>query len=108
MKSTELAWAAGFFDGEGCFTVRHSRERPALVLSITQVDRRPLDRFAAILGLKVLGPRTRLDGYNQKPWYLVKVTGKRAEELAKLLSRYLSEPKKEQLAVCLDKVARRV
>lgn len=41
---SDLAWAAGFYEGEGSITATgHS-----LILSVSQVDREPLDRFALI------------------------------------------------------------
>lgn len=50
----DLAWAAGFFDGEGCIIgVRTSSPRgPQYVLTVTvgQVDRRPLDYLAELFG----------------------------------------------------------
>ena len=49
-----LAWAAGFFDGEGCILVMGGTQ---LCMSVTQVDRAPLDRLTEILGGRVHGPR---------------------------------------------------
>jgi hypothetical protein len=52
MDREELAWAAGFFDGEGsigCY--RKDERRPASpMLQVSQVDRFVLDRFQAALG----------------------------------------------------------
>lgn len=53
-----LAWAAGFFDGEGCIGVQKARDgrRPnsrmnyLLNIQIGQNDRRPLDEFAHRFG----------------------------------------------------------
>ena len=57
MQSIELAWAAGFFDGEGYVGSMSLRVRPAkgraravLTMEISQVDERPLQRFAAAVG----------------------------------------------------------
>ncbi len=50
---TERAWAARFFDGEGCVSLirdRRGTRRPRLFLSIEQVDRRPLERFRDAAG----------------------------------------------------------
>lgn len=47
---TELAWAAGFFDGEGYVGVRRDKRpgrRLTLQIGIEQVDPRPLVRFKA-------------------------------------------------------------
>src|SRR5215472_5877824 len=48
----ELAWAAGFFEGEGSFTLNRSRlqPRPQPHLTISQVERAPLERFMAAIG----------------------------------------------------------
>ncbi len=50
----KLAWAAGFFDGEGCVAVANGN---SLYMSAAQIDRTPLDQLTEILGGKVYGPR---------------------------------------------------
>jgi hypothetical protein len=53
--SPQLAWAAGFFDGEGCVSVRRDKRpgrKPALHLDIEQTDERPLRRFHAAVEFK--------------------------------------------------------
>lgn len=57
-RNTELAWAAGFFEGEGSVYVEQLESGPYLRLNLAQVDDRlPLDRFAAAVGVgKVNGP----------------------------------------------------
>ena len=51
----ELAWAAGFFDGEGCFSYT-DRGRHG-VATIGQTDMRPLERLRqAVLVGKIYGP----------------------------------------------------
>lgn len=59
----ELAWAAGFFDGEGCCRARRhgtlakTPRRFQLVLDVSQKDRRVLDRFRRAVGVgAVYGP----------------------------------------------------
>jgi hypothetical protein len=79
--SYELAWAAGFFDGEGCVgcSWRPEKRYRNLRLSITQVDREVLDRFAEAVGVgRVLGPRIRKDP-NQQPLYTYRLD--RVEEI---------------------------
>jgi hypothetical protein len=52
----DLAWAAGFFDGEGCFSCAAGYA----AIFIGQVDREPLDRFRATIGAgNVNGPYVR-------------------------------------------------
>src|SRR5687767_4712413 len=52
----QLAWAAGFFDGEGCVTSSEARSRRPMMF-ITQHDPRVLRRFRQVVGFgKVYGP----------------------------------------------------
>lgn len=95
MDTHELAWAAGFFDGEGCADIaRNSQQKEYLRLVVRQKDRRPLERFQAAVGGvgAIHGPYSR-----GNPCPCWKVVGSRAEQVAKLLWPYLSEPKREQL-----------
>lgn len=66
-NKTELAWAAGFFDGEGCTTVTRCKPkkraidqlRPQLGLraSLAQVELEPLKRFYKAVGIGAIrGP----------------------------------------------------
>lgn len=55
MNREELAWAAGFFDGEGCFS--YSKSGQYVCVSIGQTVREPLERFKLAVGLGVIyGP----------------------------------------------------
>jgi hypothetical protein len=51
----ELAWAAGFFDGEGCFC--YSEAARYVSVSIGQTSIEPLEQFRAAVGVgKINGP----------------------------------------------------
>ena len=59
----DCAWAAGFHDGEGtvgCYDRKYVRKDGSvgkrLIAQVTQVERQPLDRLAAIFGGRVGGP----------------------------------------------------
>lgn len=55
-RREELAWAAGFFDGEGCVTSSEAGSRRPMMF-ITQYDPRLLRRFRQAVGFgKVYGP----------------------------------------------------
>ena len=98
MTSTHaLAWAAGFTDGEGCFSVRRSRGIASIQFTITQVDPRPLQRFVYATGLgRVRGP-FKAPSHRGKPYYKIVHTGGTAEALIEMLWPYLSAPKQEQI-----------
>lgn len=104
----EVAWAAGFFDGEGSVFVTRKRNvkrtgREGLVdvntvgISVCQVDRRPLDRFRAVVGgPNVRGPYKPKTA-NSNEYYRWQAEGRPSvHRVLVILWPYLSEPKKEQ------------
>lgn len=108
MVSTELAWAAGFFDGEGTTFLRKERRHKggttgkmypltSPVLSVAQVELEPLDRFArAVDGRRPGGPyKPRND--RSRPYHRWDACGRPSvHRILSLLWPYLSGPKKEQ------------
>lgn len=95
----EAAWAAGFFDGEGCiYAHKRDSRRISPSLSIAQTDPRPLERFKLALGIakEVTGPY-KPKTENSKPYWHLTVTG-RADviEVLHRLWPFMSEPKQEQ------------
>jgi len=106
----ELAWAAGFFDGEG--TVggywREGENRIAFHLAVYQTERTTLDRFrAAVLGLgKVHGPHFRKDRKaSHKPSYQYNIGGHRkVQAVIAMLWPFLSQPKKDQIKKALQRL----
>ena len=56
MEAEDIAWAAGFFEGEGHVNVQLRGNKSYLAITIAQVDRRPLDKFMELFGGRVNGP----------------------------------------------------
>lgn len=50
MRDVDLAWIAGFFDGEGCIRARASKKGARLKVTLTQQDRAPLDWIKSEFG----------------------------------------------------------
>lgn len=101
MSDTELAWAAGFFDGEGSTTLQiRNTERnrlPRPVVSIIHNTREQLDRFCSAIGDgKVYGPYSRHKP-NHSDFYNLQLTGyNRVQPALDKLWPYLSIHKKQQ------------
>lgn len=97
-EATELAWAAGFFDGEGYVSISFSKGTrwPSIVLGITQHNRETLERFSAAVGRgKIYGPRRSGKGELVRyDLHVGGIDGVTAVLLA--LSPYLSSPKRNQ------------
>jgi hypothetical protein len=66
----ELYWAAGFLEGEGCFTFTGpGRKTPQLTAS--QVERHPLDRLDRLFGGRIYVQRnSKVEGNIFNHWYL--------------------------------------
>ncbi len=100
----ELAWAAGFFDGEGCVTLSRSRagDPQRLQMSVAQVDERPLRRFGEAIGgygrfaLRKKMPRNGI----RLPMVLSIHRQDDIRRVLEVLWPHLSEPKREQVARC--------
>ena len=106
-NETEKAWAAGFYDGEGNFRCASYRRKgynhvqTALRLTVQQLEREPLDRFCAAVGVgKVYGPYSGKGHRNE--YYQYAIAQRDAVDALNVLWPYLSEPKKEQVLAALD------
>jgi hypothetical protein len=95
----ELAWAAGFFDGEGCTKLqnnfsRHGKNYPNIAVSITQYHSEVLERFRLAVGTgSVYGPYPRAEG---KQAWAFGAWGEKAEAVVDALWPYLGSVKREQ------------
>lgn len=94
---TEWAWAAGFYDGEGCMCFQKYTDGTQVALMVVaQTNREVLERFQrAVGGGGIYGPRRQQAGWKLRwDW---RTTKKAAIQTA--LSRmwpYLCEPKRDQ------------
>lgn len=105
----ELAWAAGFFDGEGTIsqTTAKGTTKRYLLLRMAHVDPRPLERFIVAVGIgHIRGPYQHKKGEGRWSDYSVwQLGGSRAEIAFAALEPYLSEPKREQYARVKERIA---
>ena len=95
VKETDRAWAAGYFDGEGHVGYTHPSDRNVgrINLSVSQKDRRSLDRFAQIVGVGKVYERDASVPYQ---WAATNVADKFAA--LKVLWPYLDEIKRAAAA----------
>lgn len=105
MDKYELAWAAGFFDGEGyigCRPVSKKQRTWAMEIEVSQsTNFDVLERFVAAIGIptEVDGPRYRGMGKHgpRKPSFRVYFrTFERVQYVMAVLWPWLSRPKREQ------------
>lgn len=88
-----LAWAAGFFDGEGS---TYADPRPRM--QVVQNDRAVLDTFhAAIGGIGKVGGGKKIYGRAKRPMFTLRITGWRdVQAVVAMLWPWLSDVKKRQ------------
>jgi len=95
-RGEDLAWAAGFLDGEGSFMFQirsDDRGRGRLIAQAAQADIRPLQRLQAILGGKINGPYRILD---HRPYWMWQARGEEHTlGVFAALMPYLTAPKQE-------------
>lgn len=101
VSSTDIAWAAGFFDGEGTTSIlKTQRDKYSYIrMGLSQKLHECLDRFYTIVQLgKIYKSNTR----DIRSWNCYKQG--EVEQVLNLLWPYLSEVKKQQALLALDKV----
>ena len=105
MNREKLAWAAGFFDGEGSFAAHpNARKKPGQKLcpriDIGQIDRPILERFQRAVGFGLIrGPYQKYSTPNQKPlWRLGVYRFEEVQAIGAMLWSFLSQPKRHQFA----------
>ncbi len=90
-----LAWAAGFYDGEGSTSWSEDRGgRRSLAVAIGQVERALLERFSQAVRGK--GRISRPYDKGNQPISFFRAYGSEAHECLKLIWPYLSRPKQDQ------------
>lgn len=106
----DLAWAAGFFDGEGTTTAgdridsRTKTKARKITVSAAQSDRERLDHLASVLGVgNVRGPYAA-KGPNSKPYHVWSVASfQAAQHCVCLMWNWLGSEKRKQAAAALRK-----
>ncbi|MDA8333321.1 MAG: hypothetical protein M0027_19325 [Candidatus Dormibacteraeota bacterium] len=101
-KQTEIAWAAGFWDGEGCTSLERNSRGAYPRMTVAQVDFRSIWRFQAAVGNvgHVRNKKSQLPG----KWspQIVWSCSKEADvlQVCSLLWPYLGDVKREQIIKC--------
>jgi hypothetical protein len=101
---TTIAWAAGFFEGDGSVNWSGSLLR----LNATQTDLEPLRRLQDLFG-GFIHEKKCYSNLSRKPQWLWQIQGKPAQQAFKRMRPYLGTPVRERydsLGVKNGKVAR--
>lgn len=112
LSQIELAWAAGFFDGEGNTYIlkgknKHNKEYRGVKVQVRNTNLEALERFK-----KAVGDIGTLHGpYQQKAnteykefWSFAAASFESAQAVISMLWKFLSTEKKEQYSACIRAV----
>lgn len=99
----ELGWLVGLIEGDGTFTF--DGKNAMVVLKITDLD--TAQQFARLLRTTVSGPY-HYEGQQlgSKPYYMTKITGKRAREFMASTAEYFSVRRQGQITEIIGKQMR--
>lgn len=95
----DLAWAAGFLEGEGSFS---AGKRTSTYVVASQVNREPLDKLRALFGGSMLFRHHRRRNPSWSPFYRWQVGGARAIGVILTLWPMLSQKRREQAREALN------
>lgn len=106
----DRAWAAGFFDGEGCVSVSmqspHSKySYPKVTAALAQVHKGPLERFKGIAGMGNINGPYHYGGASKNPAYQLSICSfEGVQHLAVLLWPSLGSVKRNQFKLALSQI----
>ena len=101
---SDLAWAAGFIDGEGCIHIAKQRYRGKradtyrLGVHVTQNDRGVLESLCEAVGIRAPIYEVRRAHNHRKQCYTLNFSGKSALRLLTLLGSYFRRKHREAQA----------
>ena len=90
----ELAWAAGYIDGEGCINIGQNNPTSHVVrLTIDSTDKRPLLKLQSLFGGRVNAPYDYSgrykDNYQRKPQWVWSLCGTELQPVLRGVRLYL-------------------
>lgn len=106
--ATDLAWAAGIIDGEGCIQINRSQLGHRLVLTVGQSGHatpQMLLRLQELFGGRIYAHRNHVkinkDGYERRPHHVFSVVSFQAEQILRAVQPYVVE-KVDQVAIAIE------
>ncbi len=97
-STRELEWAAGFLEGEACFSIAQRTSRCESIHA-SQVNKEPLEKLWYMFGgsLRMKAPRK-----NQQSYWHWQVTGARARGIMLTLYSLLSDKRQNEIRFALS------
>lgn len=96
VHKSDIAWAAGLFEGEGSIVTNDGHIR----LQLKMTDEDVVRRFAMVLGGNVTGPYSyeQADGHKRKPAWCWSINGAKAKGAARAMEPWLGKRRRARMA----------
>jgi hypothetical protein len=103
VDKTDIAWAAGFFDGEGCIRINKTKNQYILQIFVRQVDPKPIYKFQGVFSVGAINYREKSVDTNEnaRPIYTWSTAAGTAVQVLKLMYPYLIS-KNEQADLAIE------
>lgn len=102
---TELAWAAGFIDGEGSIHIRkdngYKNPKYSLILTVTNTNQESIEKIKSLFDEYGTTPEIKMRDGNTKPVYRFMSSGNKALHILKQIQPYVIV-KREQVKLGID------
>lgn len=115
VKKVDLAWAAGFIEGEGSISIakkstvsRYDKKYfyYSLQIVVGQINPLPLERLQKLFGGSLYGPILK---EGKRPFYRWQISSKAASEMLEKIAPYMSSKLNEvEIALKFQSITRRV
>src|SRR5207244_2373988 len=100
-RNTQLAYAAGFLDGEGCFSIIHEKKMNSFLprIQVVNTDIKPLRKLVGLFGGSLV--QTKMASNGRKIPFHYTASGSNAKSILVSTYGYLIE-KRQQVVVLLQ------
>lgn len=113
-SKADIAWAAGLFEGEGCFWSSRCGKAPHYYIyprvSLNSTDRDVLERFARVVGVGTVAtsPRLKKQAHHKAQWSWVVSRKDDVRKVYELLKPWLGSRRRAQAESALSQSGKRV
>lgn len=107
MTEVEIAWLAGFLEGEASFMFgkrernKFKKQASWIRISVSSTDEDVIRKAALLMDSKVNGPRAPRSGLGKKPSWETVLGGWRAEDILKAILPYMGLRRSEKIKAAL-------
>lgn len=93
----ETAWLAGILEGEGCFLLDYSGgDRRRVVVALKMTDKDIVERVQRLFGGRAMR-KIQPPNDHHKSLYLVRVQGKKAQEVMRRIYPHMGQRRREKI-----------